>query len=91
MINSFTDTLKGLPFLRNTGVKLYDWMRSKFIKQAGIITNLAIYDEILINWFDLRMGISQNLFIQAGCFALLIFYYDNLTSSSFGLFLLCSF
>lgn len=66
-------------------------MRSKFIKQASIITNLAIYDEILINWFDVRMGISNYILIQCGCFALLIYYYDNITSSSFGLFLLCSF
>lgn len=91
MINCFTDMLKGLPLLRNTGSQMYEWMRVKFVKQIEIITNLSIYDEILVNWFDVRLGITQNIVVVGGCLALLIFYYKNLTSSSFGLFLLCTF
>jgi hypothetical protein len=57
MINSFTDTLKGLPILRNTGQDLLPWIRAKFMKQIGLITNLNILDNILVNWFDLRLGL----------------------------------
>lgn len=91
MINSFTDTLKGLPVLRNTGKDLMPWMRAKFMKQIALITNLNVLDNILVNWFDLRLGIYQEIIIQAGSFLLLVFYYDNLSTANFGLFTLCVF
>ena len=91
MINYFTDTLKGLPILRNSGSGLLPWIRAKFMKQIALITNLNVLDNILVNWFDLRLGLYQVIIIQMGAFILLVYYYDNLTASNFGLFTLCIF
>lgn len=63
MINYFTDTLKGLPVLRNTGKDLMPWIREKFMKQISLITNLNVLDNIIVNWFDLRLGIYQEVII----------------------------
>jgi hypothetical protein len=91
MINYFTDALKGMPVLRNTGENLVPWLKSKFMYQICLLNNFAIIEETLINWFDVRIRLFQALFIQAGAFSLLIYYYDNLSTSGFGLFTLCIF
>lgn len=63
MINYFTDSLKGLPILRNTGENLYAWIKGKFLAQVELITSVAIIDECLINWFDSRLFIYQAILI----------------------------
>lgn len=89
LLTSLTDSIEGLPVMKNTGQGLLVWMQQKFINHASSIINLNIYDEIFVNWFDLRMILSQSLLIQSGSFLLIAFYFENLTVSKFGLFLLC--
>jgi ABC-type multidrug transport system fused ATPase/permease subunit len=55
MISYFTDALKGMPTLRNTGDGLVKWLKGKFMHQICMIHNFGIIDETLINWFDVRI------------------------------------
>jgi len=91
MINTLSDTLKGLTNLRNSSMEIFSWTKSKFMDSVKLLANLKIYDSLILSWFDVRIGFGQIMILQGGTFLLLAFYYENLTIDKFGLFLLCLF
>lgn len=89
LVNACGDTIRGLTVIRSLGIS--EFMREKYDKAVENILKNGLMDAILINWFDLRVGLSQELLIQITSIAMSIYYYDNITSANMGLLLYCTF
>lgn len=89
LVNSCGDTIRGLTVIRSLGI--IKFMRDKYEKAVENILKNALLDNILVNWFDLRIGLSQEFLIQISSMALVVYYYDTVTSANMGLLLYCVF
>lgn len=89
LVNACGDTIRGLTVIRNMG--LINFMREKYEEAVEKVVNFALLDTIFINWFDLRIGLSQEILIQVASIALVVYYYDNINSADMGLLLYCTF
>lgn len=89
LVNSCGDTIRGLTVIRSLGIASF--MREKYDKAVENILKNGLMDAILINWFDLRVGLSQELLIQITSIAMSIYYYETITSANMGLLLYCTF
>lgn len=90
IINTFSDTLKGLPYVRS--MKLEKWLMDKFINSVSLRLNNLILVNIMVSWLMQRVNILQVVFIQLpGILGLLFIFSKDISPANVGLFFLCIF
>ena len=89
VINNFSDTIKGLTYIRSMG--LADYFRKKMVHGVTERVKNRILEEILRVWFAMRCELSQKIIIILPSIFGILYLWEGVDPSNIGLFFVCVF